>query len=126
MKGKKTQKQRVLVAEKKYEDRLSLCSLVSSLNCQVTPTSSSLDLIREVALGEVALVLLDVDLTFSDKENTLQEIRKAAPMLPVIMMSSVITPILARRLTDRGAQGFLLKPVQRNHLAMILFQYLPG
>ena len=126
MKGKKRQKQRVVVAEKKSEDRLSLCSLVASLNCEATPTCSSLDTIREVALGQVALVLLDVDLILSDKENTLYEIRQLAPMLPVIMMSGVMTPTLARRLCDRGAQGFLLKPVQRDHLAMMLFQYLPG
>lgn len=126
MKGKKRQKHRVVVAEKNSENRRSLCSLVTSLNLEATPICSSLDAIREVTLGQVALVLLDVDLTFLDKKNSLHEIRKVAPMLPVIMMSSVMTPILARRLTDRGAQGFLLKPVQREHLAMMLFQYLPG
>ena len=126
MKSRKKQKLRVVVAEKKSENRRSLCSLVASLNFEATPICSSSDTIREVTLGQVALVLLDVDLVFLDKENTLHEIRKVAPMLPVIMISSVMTPILARRLTDRGAQGFLLKPVQRDHLAMMLFQYLPG
>ena len=126
MKRKKRQNHRVVVAEKKSENRRSLCSLVTSLNFEATPICSGLDAIREVTLGQVALVLLDVDLIFLDKENILHEIRKVSPMLPVIMMSSVMTPILARRLTERGAQGFLLKPVQRDHLAMMLFQYFPG
>ncbi len=126
MKSKKRQKARVVVAEKNSENRLSLCSLVASLNLEAIPTCSGLDTIREVTLGQVSLVLLDIDLTFPDKENILHEIRKVAPRLPVIMLSGVMTPILARRISDRGAQGFLLEPVQRAHLAMMLFQYLPG
>ncbi len=125
MGGKTRQKHRIVVAEKNSENRRSLCNLVTSLNFEATPTCSGLDTISEVRLGGVSLVLLDVDLTFLDKENTLHEIRKIAAKPPVIMMSSGMTPILAKRLTDRGAQGFLLKPVQRNHLAMMICQYLP-
>jgi CheY-like chemotaxis protein len=126
MKSKKRQKYSVVVAEKNSENRLSMCSLVASLNLEAMPTCSGLDTIREVTRGQVALVLLDVDLALPDGKSILYEIRKVAPKLPVIMMSSAMTSTLARRLTDRGAQGFLLKPVQRAHLAMMLFQYLPG
>lgn len=123
--GHKTwHKQRVVVAENNSENRRSLCNVVTSLNFEATPVCSGLGTISEVRLGRAALVLLDVDLPFLDKENTLDEIRKIAEKLPVIMMSSVMTAILARRLTDRGAQGFLLKPIQRKHLAMMLSQYL--
>jgi len=116
----------VVVAVKNSEDRSALCKLVTSLNCVAIPTSSGLELMSVIAPGQITLVLLDVDFTFTDGENTLHEIRKVAPDLPIIMMSGVMTPTLTRRLTDRGAQGFLLKPVQRAHLAMMLSQYLPS
>ena len=124
MKSKKRQKYSVVVAEKNSEKRLSLCSLVASLNLEAMPTCSGLDTIREVTRGQVALVLLDVDLLLPDGKCILYEIRKVAPMLTVIMMSGVMTPTLARRLTDRGAQGFLVKPIQRDQLAITLFRYL--
>jgi len=114
----------VVVAEKNSEGRSSLCSVVASLNCVPIPASSGLEAMSAIKQGQIDLVLLDVDLTFTGGENTLHEIRKVDPKLPIIMMSGVMTSTLARRLTDRGAQGFLLKPVQRAHLEMMLFQYL--
>ncbi len=114
----------VVVAEKNSEDCASLCSLVAKLNYLAIPTRSVLELMSVIREGQIALVLLDVDLMFTDGENTIQEIRNVAPNLPIIMMSGVMTPTLARRLTDRGAQGFLLKPVQQAHLEMMLSQYL--
>ncbi len=114
----------VIVAEKNPEDCSSLCRLVASLNCVAIPTSSALELMSAITQSQIALVLLDVDLTFTEGENTIHEIRNVAPNLPIIMMSGVMTPTLARRQTDRGAQGFLLKPVQQAHLEMMLSQYL--
>ncbi len=124
MKSKKRRNLHVVVAEKNSENCLSLCNLVSSLNCVALPTSSGLDVLKEINHSQVALVLLDIDLTLTDGESTLHEIRQVAPMLPVVIMSHMMTPALARRLGDRGAQGFLMKPVQRDQLAVTLFRYL--
>ena len=124
MKKRKPRILDVVVAEKNSEDRLSLCSLVASLNCVAIPTCSGLDTMRAIKQGQVALVLLDVDFALPDGENTLHEIRQVAPLLPVIMMNGVMAPALARRLGDRGAQGFLVKPIQRDQLAITLFRYL--
>lgn len=124
MKSKKRRNLHVVVAEKNSEHCLSLCNLVSSLNCVALPTSSGLDVLKEINHSQVALVLLDIDLTLTDGESTLHKIRQVAPMLPVVIMSHMMTPALARRLGDRGAQGFLMKPVQRDQLAVTLFRYL--
>ena len=115
----------VVVAEKNSEVRATLCSLVASLNCVAIPTCSCLETMMVIKQGSVALVLLDVDLTLPNRKDALHEIRQIAPMLPVIMTSGVMmTPAFARRLGDRGAQGFLVKPIQRDQLAMTLFRYL--
>ncbi len=124
MKQRKTRNLDVVVAEKDSEDRLTLCSLVANLNCVAIPTSSGLETMMVIKERSVALVLLDIDLTLPNRESALQEIRRVAPMLPVVMMSGVMTPAFARRLGDRGAQGFLVKPIQRDQLAMTLFRYL--
>jgi len=79
---------------------------------------------RAITQGQVALALLDVDLAFPDGEHTLHEIRQVVPMLPIILMSAVMTPTLIKQLGDRGAQDFLVKPIQRDQLAVTLFRYL--
>jgi DNA-binding NtrC family response regulator len=124
MKKQKPRNLNVVVAEKNSEARFALCSLITSLNCVAIPTCSGLETMMAIKQESVALVLLDVDLTLPNQENTLHEIRQVVPMLPVIMMSGVMTPAFARRLGDRGAQGFLVKPIQRDQLAMTLFRYL--
>lgn len=124
MKKRKPRNLDVVVAEKNAEGRLYSCSLVASLNCVAIPTSSSLDTMKAITQGKVALVLLDVDLALPDRESILHEIRQVDPLLPVIMMSEAMAPALARRLGDRGAQGFLVKPIQRDQLAVTLFRYL--
>ena len=81
-----------------------------------------------IRLRHVDLVLLDLDLDFDltqmGRTNTLHEIKHLVPMLPVVIMSDVMTPALARRLCDRGAQSFLVKPVECDQLAITLFRYL--
>jgi len=124
MKNRKPRNLDVVVAEKNSEDRHSVCSLVDSLNCVAIPTCSGLDTMRAIKQSQIALVLLDVDLALPDGESILHEIRQVVPMLPVIMMSGAMAPALARRLGARGAQGFLVKPIQRDQLAITLFRYL--
>lgn len=92
--------------------------------CVAIPACSGLDTLNAIKHSPVALVLLDVDLALPDGTSTLHEIRQVVPMLPVIMMSGVMTPALARRLGNRGAQGFLTKPIQQDQLAITLFRYL--
>lgn len=125
MKSIKSRLLHVVVAEKNSENRHSLCNLVVSLNCVALPTCSGLETLQEIKLGQVALVLLDVDLAWTDGESTLDAIRQVAPMLPVVILSHEMTPALARRLGNRGAQSFLVKPVQRDQLAVTLFRHLP-
>jgi CheY-like chemotaxis protein len=79
MKKRNSHYSEVVVAEKNSEYRSSLCSVVASLNWLPIPTSSGLETMSAIKQGQIALVLLDVDLTFTDGENTLHEIRKVAP-----------------------------------------------
>jgi DNA-binding NtrC family response regulator len=124
MKKRRPRNLNVVVAEINSEERSTLCSLVTSLNCVAIPTCSGVEAMMAIKQRSAALVLLDVDLTLPHRESALQEIRRVAPMLPVVMMSGVMTPAFARRLGARGAQGFLVKPIQRDQLAMTLFRYL--
>ena len=116
----------VVVAEVNVESRTLVCSLVVQLNCVALPAASASEVLKVIWRRRVDLVLLDLDFDLAQmgKANTLHEIKQFAPMLPVVIMSHVMTPALARRLCDRGAQSILVKPVERDQLAMTLFRYL--
>jgi len=114
------------VAEANVESRTLVCNVVVELNCVAVPAASTSEILKVINRRSVDLVLLDWDLDFAklEKADALQEIKQFAPKLPVVIMSRVMTPALARRLCDRGAQSFLVKPVGCDQLSVTLFRYL--
>ncbi len=117
---------RVLVVDDDLETRTSLCSVLSGLHCLGIPAASGEEVRKIIRRRRVDVVLLDLIMPAFDGADALREIRHLAADRPVIMMGTLMTPTLARRLRDRGAQGFLIKPVQRQQLAVALLPHLRG
>jgi len=88
--------------------------------------ASSSEILSPIRDGRVDLVLLDLDFDLDTvkKVDALYEIKQLASLVPVVMMGRVMTPVLFRRLSDRGAQSFLQKPLDRNQLAITLYRNL--
>jgi len=124
--GQRPQSREVVVAEANVESRRLVCSVVEQLNCVAVPAASASEVLKVIRLRRVDLVLLDLDFDLAQmgRTNTLDEIKHLAPLLPVVIMSDVMTPALARRLCDRGAQSFLVKPFGCDQLSITLFRYL--
>ena len=115
---------RIVVAEKNTKCRTLACDLVERLHCLPIPVVSVHDTLNAIRARRTDLVLLDVDLARQENMDAVNTIRQIAPLVPIVMMSPVFTPTLARRLCDRGIQSFLVKPIQLDQLAMTLFRYL--
>ena len=115
----------VVVAEANVESRTLVCSVVEQLNCVAVPAASASEVLKVIRRRRVDLVLLDLDLDLAQigKAKTLHKIKHFAPMLPVVILSHVMTSAMARRLCDRGAQSFLVKPVVCGQLSVTLFRY---
>jgi len=114
----------VVVAENNVKSRAVVCRHVGQLNCVAVPVASVSEVLEVLRSRRVDLVLLDLDLLLSQELDALEAIKQLAPQLPVVIMSLLTTPALARRMCDRGVQSFLGKPVQRDQLAVTLFRYL--
>lgn len=114
----------VVVAENNVKSRAGVCSYVDQLNCVAVPAASVSEVLEVMRSRRVDLVLLDLDLLLSQELDVLEAIKQLAPQVPVVIMSLLTTPALARRMCDRGVQSFLGKPVQRDQLAVTLFRYL--
>ena len=117
-------KPRVIVAEENIESRTAVCAMITRLNCLAVSALSASDTLKAIKRCHVDRGLLDLALTWADGEDTLAEVKRVVPMLPVVIMSHLVTPALARRRCDRGAQSFLVKPVRRDQLAVTLLRHL--
>ena len=68
----------------------------------------------------LSLVLLDIMMPRRDGIETLQEVRKFYPYIPVIMMSGLTSPLTIVDVMKRGASDFLPKPITHEHLRAII------
>lgn len=117
-------RRRILIVDDDPDIRTCLCDLLTHWHCKAIPAASGWEALEAVQRGPVEVVLLDVAMPVMDGAETLEEIKRLAPNLPVIMMSALMTADLKRHLCELGAHGFLVKPLEREALALALVPYL--
>jgi CheY-like chemotaxis protein len=117
-------KHHILVVDDEPQARAFLSDLLSAWQFSVIPAASGWDALEILQQRTVDLVLLDLVMPTMDGAETLHAIRLVAPRVPVLMMGALMTPELRQYLCDRGAQGFLAKPVRRSELALALFPWV--
>ena len=118
-------KRRILVVDDDVDIREFLCDLLASWNCLPIPAASGCEAIRILQQRSIDVVMLDLAMPIMDGAETLREIKRLAPDLPVIMMSALITSELWRYFSELGAQSCVAKPMNRERLAATLLPYLP-
>lgn len=72
--------------------------------------------VEAVLEGKVDLVLADVMMPGQDGFELMKRLRRAAPGLPVILMTGYLTPQVEQRGLDAGAAAFIAKPFTPDEL----------
>ena len=108
----------ILVAEDEPEVR---SYLGLALNCQgyeVEFAQNGEEVLNflEKDAGKVSLLLLDLIMPYKDGFETLREVRRGWPTLPVITLSGSCTPANVATVMKAGALDFLSKPVAHEDL----------
>jgi two-component system, OmpR family, response regulator len=80
----------------------------------------AVEVLRQRQPGEVAMVLLDVNMPAMDGPKTLAVLREVDPGLKCCFMSGGSVPYTPSELLALGVEGILLKPFAPNALANIL------
>jgi DNA-binding NarL/FixJ family response regulator len=75
---------------------------------------------------DINLLLLDLDLPDSRGLDTLQRVRKAAPQVPVVVLSALDDRDSVLAAIDHGAAGFLSKTVNAGQLLNGVLRVLEG
>src|SRR5689334_20696397 len=76
-----------------------------------------------VAQGGIGLVLLDLSLPDSRGIETFQALHRAAPDIPVIVLSGLTNEAVAVQAVHEGAQDYLVKGVGDGHLLLRAMHY---
>lgn len=116
-------KPRILIVDDDLDVLESMCEAVTSWHCISLKAASGREALNILNHRHIDVVLCDVGMPGMDGADTLREIRKQAPALPVIMMSARMTPDLRRHLCGIGAQSCRAKPMGRKELALTLFPW---
>ncbi len=101
----------ILIVDDEKNIRSSLEGILRDEGYEVRSVGSGEELLRQASQAAPDLVILDVWLPGMDGLQALEELRRVAPELPVIMISGHSSVETAVRATKLGAYDFIEKPL---------------
>jgi two-component system response regulator AtoC len=87
---------------------------------EVVSAFSGEEALQRVTDESIQLVLMDVRMPGRDGVDTLQELKRLRPQLPVIIMTAFATAETAIRATTLGAEDYLVKPLNVDSLKRLI------
>jgi DNA-binding NtrC family response regulator len=87
---------------------------------EVLSAFSGADALRQIVDESLQLVLMDVRMPETDGLDTLQELKRLRPDLPVIMMTAFVSAETAIRATTLDAEDYLVKPFDVDALKQLI------
>ena len=121
----------ILVADDESEVRSYLGAALGSKGYRVEFADNGQDVLARLRPDnqrdrtEVDLILLDILMPPKDGLQTLEELRRMCPEVPVIMLSGATSPVNIVAAMKNGATDFLAKPVSYQDLSKAIQKVLP-
>lgn len=111
---------RLLVVDDEESHRLMLRAVLQEEGYQVAEAADGPEAIRAVEQETFDLILLDLRLQTGDGIETLAEIRKISPLVPVIIMTAYASVKTAVEALKAGATDYLTKPLDIEELKVLI------
>ncbi len=114
----------VLLVDDSVDDRASFKAILERKGYKVLETSSGEECLQRVKERKFQVILLDMQLPGINGLDTLQEIKKVRPDLPVIMVTGHSETQMVENAMTRGSFAYLAKPVDIRKLMDVIEQTL--
>lgn len=111
---------RILIVDDEESHRLMLQAVLKEEGYQVAEAADGPEAVKAVEQEGFDLILLDLRLQTMDGIETLNEIRKISPLIPVIMMTAYASVKTAVEALKAGASDYLTKPLDIEELKVLI------
>ena len=102
---------RVLLVED-YQDNVEMITQLLELeDYEVDSVGTKQDAFQSLQAARYDIIILDLLLPDGEGLETFDDIHKAAPYTPIVILSALSDPLTASIAVKRGAQDYLSKPV---------------
>ncbi|MFH1571233.1 MAG: response regulator [Gemmatimonadota bacterium] len=109
-----------VVVVDKPPDLESTCQLARDLGYYATGVNRGLEALKLVRTGEVHLVITELFMSGIDGWDLAAYVERERPAVPVVALVSSVTEQGEAVLTSRKIDGYLVKPVERRQLEILL------
>ncbi len=114
------EKPRILVVDDEESHRMMLRAVLEESGYSIAEAADGPETIRAVEQEPFDLILLDIRMTTMDGIETLTEIRKISPFVPVLMMTAYASVKTAVEALKAGAFEYLIKPLDIEELRILV------
>jgi two-component system response regulator HydG len=114
------EKAKILVVDDEESHRMMLRAVLEEEGYEVVEAADGPEAIRAVEQELFDLVLLDIRMTALDGIETLTEIRKISPFVPVLIMTAYASVKTAVEALKAGAFEYLTKPLDLEELKILV------
>ena len=113
-------KPRILVVDDEESIRMMLRAVLEEEGYEIIEAADGPEAVKAVEQDPLDLILLDIRMTTMDGIETLTEIRKISPFVPVLMMTAYATVKTAVEALKAGAFEYLAKPLDIEELKILV------
>lgn len=119
---------KILLADDHSFIRLGLVQILKGefSDVSITEVGDGVDLVRVLMNGSWDLVISDLDMPGRGGLETLEQIKRMRPLLPVLILSIFPEDLYAIRVLKAGAAGYLNKMAAPNELVTAVRKILTG
>ena len=114
------EKPRILVVDDEESIRMMLRAVLEEEGYEIIEAADGPEAVKAVEQDPLDLILLDIRMTTRDGIETLTEIRKISPFVPVLMMTAYATVKTAVEALKAGAFEYLAKPLDIEELKILV------
>lgn len=114
------EKPRILVVDDEESIRMMLRAVLEEEGYEIIEAADGPEAVKAVEQNRLDLILLDIRMTTMDGIETLTEIRKISPFVPVLMMTAYATVKTAVEALKAGAFEYLAKPLDIEELKILV------
>jgi two-component system response regulator AtoC len=115
---------RILIVDDDEDMRSLLKDLLEEDGFETECASNGFDALQEVAGRNFDLIITDIGMPGLTGLDILPGIRRLRPGAPVIVMSSFASRHVHRRSLERGATGYLEKPIRIENLRSLIYRHI--